>query len=134
MINRAISSALGPSVRTRLARLMIELEAFEQLELSGFSAGPVWLGDQALPSMPKLTGSALHQRVAELALVVAGPQASSTIEAIGLTGAELDVWAKATAKHLCVRAATIYSGNSETQRNVIAHQLLAGLQPLSIDH
>jgi alkylation response protein AidB-like acyl-CoA dehydrogenase len=28
-------------------------------------------------------------------------------------------------KHLAVRAATIYSGTSETQRNVIARQLLA---------
>jgi alkylation response protein AidB-like acyl-CoA dehydrogenase len=56
---------------------------------------------------------------------VAGPQAAATLEAIGLAGAALDDGAKASAKHLCVRAATIYSGTSETQRNVIAHQILA---------
>jgi acyl-CoA dehydrogenase len=121
----AAGDRLEPSVRMRLAGLMIELEAFEQLELSGFAAGPVRLGDQALPSMLKLTGSELHQRVAELAMEVAGPQAAATLEAIGLAGAALDDGAKASAKHLCVRAATIYSGTSETQRNVIAHQILA---------
>jgi len=116
---------LEPSVRTRLAGLLIELDAFERLELSGFAAGPCRLGDQALPSMLKLTGSALHQQVAELAMEVAGPQAAATLEVLGLAGAELDVGAKAMAKHLCVRAATIYSGTSETQRNIIAQQILA---------
>ena len=101
------------------------MDAFEQLELYGFAAGPCRLGDQALPSMLKLTGSALHQQVAELAMEVAGPQAAATLEVLGLAGAELDIGAKAMAKHLCVRAATIYSGTSETQRNVIAQQILA---------
>ena len=121
----AAGDTVEPSVRTRLAGLMIELEAFEQLELSGFAAGPVRLGDQALPSMLKLTGSELHQRVAELAMEVAGPQAAAALEVLGLAGTELDIGAAATAKHLCVRAATIYSGTSETQRNVIACQILA---------
>jgi acyl-CoA dehydrogenase len=121
----AAGDTVEPSVRTRLAGLMIELEAFEQLELFGFADGPVRLGDQALPSMLKLTGSELHQRVAELAMEVAGPQAAATLEVLGLAGTELDIGAAATAKHLCVRAATIYSGTSETQRNVIARQILA---------
>ncbi len=121
----AAGDQIEPSVRTRLAELMIALEAFEQLELSGFTDGPMRPGDQALPSMLKLTGSELHQQVAELAMEIARPQAAATLDAIGLAGAELDVGAKASAKHLCVRAATIYSGTSETQRNVIAHQILA---------
>ena len=115
---------IEPSVRTRLASLQIELEAFEQLELRGFSAGPVRPADQALPSMLKLTGSELHQKVSELAMEIAGPQAAATMEALGLAGSELDAGAKAMAKHLSVRAATVYSGTSETQRNVIAKQML----------
>jgi alkylation response protein AidB-like acyl-CoA dehydrogenase len=75
--------------------------------------------------MLKLTGSELHQQVAELAMEVAGPQAAASLEALGLDGEGLDVGAKAMAKHLCVRAATIYSGTSETQRNLIARQILA---------
>jgi acyl-CoA dehydrogenase len=121
----AAGDTVEPSVRTRLAGLLVELEAFEQLELSGFAAGPVRPGDQALPSMLKLTGSELHQRVTELAMEVAGPQAAATLEALNLAVVELDIGAKAMAKHLCVRAATIYSGTSETQRNVIARQILA---------
>ena len=32
--------------------------------------------------------------------------------------------ARAMARHFCLRAASIYSGTSETQRNLIARQLL----------
>lgn len=88
--------------------------------------GRVGADDPALPSMLKLTGSELHQRVAELAMEVSGPYAAASLSAIGIDGLQLDVGAHAVAKHLAVRAATIYSGSSETQRNVIAGRLLAG--------
>jgi acyl-CoA dehydrogenase len=122
----AAGDTLEPSVRRRLAGLMIELKAFEELELAALPNGRVGADDPALPSMLKLTGSELHQRVCELLMEVAGPYAAAALQAVGQVSPQIDVGARATAKHLAVRAATIYSGSSETQRNVIAGRLLAG--------
>lgn len=121
----AAGDRLEPSVRRRLAALSIELEAFEQLELAALPAGPPRPGDQAAPSMLKLVGSELHQKVAELAAEVAGPYGAASLRALGQADAHVDAGARAMAKHLSVRAASIYSGASETQRNVIARQILA---------
>lgn len=116
-----------PSLRRRLAALDAELEAFEQLELAALSAGRPRQGDSVGPSMLKLIGSELHQKVAEFALEVAGPAGAASPAALGLADMAIDAGARAMAKHLCVRAATIYSGSSETQRNVIAKSLLGRL-------
>jgi acyl-CoA dehydrogenase len=115
-----------PTLRTRLANLEIELQSFEQLELAALpSAGPR-PDNGAAASILKLVGSELHQKVAELAMEVAGPYAAASLEAVGLAGDEVDAGARAMAKHLAVRAATVYSGTSEIQRNVIARHLLGG--------
>nr|WP_272886766.1 acyl-CoA dehydrogenase family protein [Phenylobacterium aquaticum] len=116
---------LEASVRRRLAALEIELEAFEQMELAALPAGRPRPNDDVRPSMLKLTGSELHQKVSELAMEVAGPYAAGGLETLGQIDPALDVGARAMGKHLAVRAATIYSGASETQRNVMARALLA---------
>lgn len=118
-------ATLEPAVRRRLAGLEIELEAFEQMELAALPAGRPRANDDLRPSMLKLTGSELHQKVAELAMEVAGPYAAASLEALGRIDPALDAGARAMGKHLAVRAATIYSGASETQRNVMARALLA---------
>lgn len=115
---------LEPALRSRFAGLEIELTAFEQLELAALAGGQPRLGDQTAPSMLKLVGSELHQRVAELALEIAGPKAVAPLSAIGLAGEAIDDGARVLAKHFAVRAATVYSGTSETQRDVIAHSLI----------
>lgn len=120
----AATDGLEPSVLSRLAMLDIELMAFEQLELASTAQGQPRPGDDTAPSMLKMVGSELHQKVAELALDIAGPSALATLEAIGLAGPEIELGARTLAKHFAVRAATIYSGSSETQRNVIAAALL----------
>jgi len=74
----------------------------------------------------KLVGSELHQKIAELTMEVAGPHAAATMDILDLGDPDLELGARAMAKHLSVRAATIYSGASETQRNIIAGRLLAG--------
>lgn len=121
---RAAGEALGPSVRTRLAALQIEHEAFTRFELNALPDGRAEAGASATPSMLKLIGSELHQRVAELAMEVAGPRAAADLSVVGLSEPALADAARASAKHLSVRAASIYSGTSETQRNVIARHLL----------
>lgn len=107
----AVGGSPEPVLRSRLAGLSIELEAFEQLELAALGGGRPDAGDAASPSLLKLIGSELHQKVAELALEIAGPSAA-------------EAGCLAMQRHLAVRAASIYSGASETQRNLIARQLL----------
>jgi acyl-CoA dehydrogenase len=119
------AQAPDPDLRRRLAGLAIELESFEQLELNALPDGRPRPGDQTAPSMLKLIGTELHQRVCELTLEAAGPAGMAALTPAVADDPWLDAGAHATAKHLSVRAATIYSGTSETQRNVIAGQLLA---------
>jgi acyl-CoA dehydrogenase len=124
---RLVFDAAGgvePAIRSRLAGLEIELAAFEQLELAALTTARTPAGDQTVSSMLKLVGSELHQKVAELAVEVEGPYATASLHAVGGYRGEVEAGAHVMAKHLAVRAATIYSGSSETQRNVIARQLL----------
>ncbi|HWA61903.1 MAG TPA: acyl-CoA dehydrogenase family protein [Caulobacteraceae bacterium] len=120
----AAGPTLEPEVWRRLAQFRIELETFEQLELAALPAGRPRPGDATAPSMLKLIGSELHQKVAELAKDIAGPLAPPALYGADLAPLGLEEPAHATAKHFAVRAATIYSGSSETQRNVIARSLL----------
>lgn len=114
-----------PGLRRRLVELTLELDVFEQLELNALPGGRPRPGDQTAPSMLKLVGTELHQKICELALEAAGPAALPALCPVAADDPWLDAGSHATAKHLSVRAATIYSGTSETQRNVIAGQLLA---------
>jgi acyl-CoA dehydrogenase len=124
---REAGQELERDVHRRLATLEIELQAFERLELAALGDGRPRPGDAIAPSLLKLIGSELHQRVAELALEVAGPSGASTLEAIDGMPEAVAARARAMAKHLSVRAATIYSGSSETQRSVIARSILGPL-------
>ncbi len=117
-------SPLEPAIRARLAGLAIQLEAFEQLEMAALPTGGAVSGDPKLSSSLKLLGTELHQKVCELALEIAGPQGQAAMSVFGHAGPAMDRGARVMAKHLAVRAATIYSGASETQRNIIARQLL----------
>ncbi len=119
-------SELEPGPRERLARLSIELEVYEAQELAALSRGVADPNDPRASSLLKLVGSELHQRVAELAMQIAGPAAAARIGASGADQAWLGAGSNAMAKHLSVRAASIYSGSSEIQRNVAARYLLAG--------
>lgn len=122
---------IDPDLRRRLASLAVDVEAFEQLELAALPSGRPGSHDQIAPSMLKLVGSQLHQQVAELAMEIAGDAAAAMIGTLGeagdVAGGEaLDVGARAMARRLSLRAATIYSGASEMQRDIIARHLLAG--------
>ncbi|WP_236627808.1 acyl-CoA dehydrogenase family protein [Caulobacter sp. B11] len=117
-------------LRRRLASLAVDVDAFEQLELASLPSGRPGPHDQIVPSMLKLVGSELHQRVAELAMEIAGDAAAAALGAsyvaAELPGGEaLDAGARAMARRLSLRAATIYSGASEMQRDIIARHLLA---------
>ncbi len=140
LVRRAFRHAAGqldragldvdPDLRRRLASLAIEVDAFEQLELATLPSGRPGPHDQIAPSMLKLVGSQLHQQVAELAMEIAGDAAAATLGALGVTGdlgggEALDFGARAMARRLSLRAATIYSGASEMQRDIIARRLIS---------
>lgn len=131
VLHRTTAAAKGkelePTVRRRLAALWIELEAFDQIELATLGSGRPRPGAATATSMLKTIGSELHQKVAELALEIAGPTAGAEMRAVGVAGTQIDDGARAMAKQMAVRAATIYSGSSETQRNVIARSMIGAL-------
>ncbi|MGE3249693.1 MAG: acyl-CoA dehydrogenase family protein [Hyphomonadaceae bacterium] len=108
-----------PAISAKLAMLEIELEAFACLELATLSSGRPAPGATVAPSMLKLIGTELHQRVTALMLEIAAPHGA----ALHCSGDDTPA-AFTAAKYFAVRAATIYSGASETQRNIIARHLL----------
>jgi acyl-CoA dehydrogenase len=112
------------SLPRRLAGLEVELLAYEAMELRALPTGRPRPDEQTTPSMLKLIGTDLHQQISELVMEAAGPYAAVALAGIGLAGERTDGGARAMAKHLAVRAASIYSGTNETQRNVIARQIL----------
>ena len=63
--------------RHRAASLAVDVDAFEQLELASLPSGRPGPHDQIAPSTLKLVGSELHQRVAELAMEIAGDAAAA---------------------------------------------------------
>ena len=113
---------VSATLSLRLAQLEVELDVFERLELDAFEARCAVVSDLGMSSVLKLVGSELHQKIAELAVEIMGDHARPTLDAIGISEG-IKAGGRAMAKHLAVRAATIYSGTSETQRNVIARQL-----------
>ncbi len=120
------TDGLEPALRRRLAEAELDLLAFEQTELAAMPDGVPRPGDQTTPSMLKLLGSELHQRVAELAMEIAGVARLPALALFHDADGDLADGARATAKHFATRAASIYSGTSETQRNVMAGAILRG--------
>lgn len=115
---------LEPGLVSRLVSAEIELTAFEQAELNLLPGGRLRDGDNTSSSVLKLIGSELHQRVAELAMEISGTARGIALDPFRDDAGLLADGARATAKHFATRAASIYSGSSETQRNVIAGVLI----------
>lgn len=95
----------------RLAREAVALDGLQAIELSALSeASP------ALPSILKILGTEAMQRIDALALEIAGQA--------GDNRALPDVLDVAMPRYLNNRAATIYGGSNEIQRNIIAAQVI----------
>jgi acyl-CoA dehydrogenase len=120
----ASAARLETGVRARLAMLSVELDAYEALELRAFSRGLTEGCDPRGSSMLKLVGSELHQRISELAMEIAGPAAAAQLSCAAADCPWIGSGARAMAKHLSVRAASVYSGTSEIQKNVMGRYLL----------
>lgn len=118
-----------PSFRRRLADVRIEAEAVEMNERRMMSA--ISHGGRPGPasSQLKLRGTEIWQLVDELSIEAAGHYASpdqfdartlgSNVPAVGRDEAKMFM-----ATYLVNRAATIYGGSSEVQRNIMAKAVL----------
>lgn len=110
--------------RRRLAAAEIRLVALEVMEHRLLTGDAGALAPSAVPSMLKILGTELRQQLTELAIELEGPAA------FALPGpgnpALSDFWpgADAMAIYLNDRAASIYAGTNEVQRNIIAGALL----------
>ena len=111
----------------RLAELECDIDALEATELQSLRAQARGEPPGIRPSMGKLLGSELRQRLTEVGVEVAGHYAAVALPLDdGLQGAlavpEDSVYAMSA--YLNDRAASIYAGTNEVQRNIIAAHLL----------
>ena len=112
--------------RLRIAALEVELRALEVTALRAILADGASGPD---PSVLKLKGTELQQTSTELLVELAGPSAMvrQTEWLLGecencVTAIET---AAATATYFQLRAASIYGGSNEIQRNILARKLFA---------
>ncbi len=116
---RALGLADDPLVRDELARLHVEVECYRhhaQRTLATLVAG----GDLGhLSSVTKLAWSELERDLFETGLRLLGPHADALD---GSPLADVEGW---RTKYWYARAATIYAGTSEIQRNIIARRVLS---------
>lgn len=111
----------------RLVELDCAIDAVEATELQSLRAQARGEPPGIRPSMGKVMGSELRQRLTELGVEIAAHYAAVNLPLDdGLQGAlavpEDSVYAMSA--YLNDRAASIYAGSNEVQRNIIAAQLL----------
>ncbi|MDT7837265.1 acyl-CoA dehydrogenase family protein [Aquabacterium sp. OR-4] len=116
-------------LRLELADLHCQLDALQALELRTLRAQAAGAERGISPSMGKLLGTelkqaltALHVRIAGNAAVPHAPLHQAGAHALALSEDGLF----AISSYLNDRAASIYAGTNEVQRNIIAAHLLAG--------
>jgi acyl-CoA dehydrogenase len=112
----------------RLAGAHCRIDALHALEQQGLAARMRGVDDPIAPSVGKLLGTELKQLLTEIGVAIAGPDAAARVpmaeaEAHALALPEDAVFAMSA--YLNDRAASIYAGTNEVQRNIIARHLLA---------
>lgn len=119
-----------PGFRRKIAQLEIKLTALELTDLRALAKADDPHADP-MPSALKVLGSEIQQAIGELLVEALGyyalPYAPVVIENAPNTPAiGPDYAAGWVEEHLHGRAATIYGGSNEIQRNIIAKMVLGG--------
>ena len=126
--DRPADDAERQAVATGLADALCRVDALHALEQQVLADRIRGVDHPVAPNVGKLLGTELRQHLTELAVTIAGPYAAARLPA-GEAGAhalalpEDALWAMGT--YLNDRAASIYAGTNEVQRNLIAQHLLA---------
>jgi acyl-CoA dehydrogenase len=131
-LGRALDAAFaGPQrtepevadLRRELAALHVRIEALQALERQALRAQTRGEAPGIGPSVGKILGTELKQALTALHVRISGPAAMERDPG----GAEPDHEAGfAMSSYLNDRAASIYAGTNEVQRNLVAAQLLSG--------
>ena len=112
----------------QLADAQCRIDALHALEQQVLAARIRGEEQPIAPSVGKLLGTELRQFITEIAVTIAGPYAAARLPqadcaAHALALPEDAIWAMST--YLNDRAASIYAGTNEVQRNLIAQHLLS---------
>lgn len=121
-------SAARSDFMRKLTAAECEIDALQALELRTLYQQQDGKDPGIAPSMGKVLGSELRQKLTELAVEVGGYYALARPSLASLAG-EGDVPEEAIfgmSTYMNDRAASIYAGSNEIQRNIIAARLLAG--------
>ena len=111
------------AMRLKLARAEIELMALEYTNFRVLAATASGKAPGPESSLLKTMGTAVQQSLAELDVEIAAEQAWPWHETGELGGGR---FSHAMPRYCFSRAATIYGGSDEVQKNVLAKMLLAG--------
>ena len=112
----------------RLAEAECAIDALEATELQSLRAQARGEPPGIRPSMGKVLGSELRQRLTELGVEIAGHYAAANLPLDDDLQGDLPIPEEAVfsmSAYLNDRAASIYAGSNEVQRNIVAAHLLA---------
>ncbi|AMU93339.1 acyl-CoA dehydrogenase [Sphingopyxis terrae subsp. terrae NBRC 15098] len=120
-----------PAIRRRFARLYTDVHAIHAAEQRMMAAIALGRSPGPASSMLKVQGTEAQQRIQELAVDIAGPYAAPHQFAARAPGSNLPFVGPeddltASARYFNGRAASIYGGSNEIQRNIMA-KLMLGL-------
>jgi alkylation response protein AidB-like acyl-CoA dehydrogenase len=111
-----------PNFRGRIARKQMRLRAIELLNLRQLAAAQVGHAPGAESSVLKIVGTEMQQEVSELCMDAMGLNAMGWLDS---PEEALPSHQRSVASQFnYLRAATIYGGSNEIQKNIIAKQLL----------
>jgi alkylation response protein AidB-like acyl-CoA dehydrogenase len=110
------------SFRERIARLEMRLRSLELLQLRTLAAAQVGRAPGPESSILKLVGTEIQQESTELCMDAMGHDAMGWLEAPSEVLPAIEQGVASSFNYL--RAATIYGGSNEIQRNIIAKQIL----------
>jgi len=111
-----------PAFRRRIARKEMRLRAIELLQLRQLSAAQLGHAPGAESSVLKIVGTEMQQEASELCMDAMGHNALGWLDS---PEEALPTYQQAIASQFnYLRAATIYGGSNEIQKNIIAKQML----------
>ena len=112
-----------PLIRTRIAQLEIKLEALKMANYRAIAAGQLGHAPGPEASILKLRGTEIQQEAFDLAMLVMGHNSLSWFNEPGVVPPR-EQWVASSFNY--IRAATIYAGSNEIQKNIIG-KLILGL-------
>ncbi|RIL05510.1 MAG: pimeloyl-CoA dehydrogenase large subunit [Proteobacteria bacterium] len=108
--------------RRRIARLEMRLRSLEMVQLRALAAAQLGRAPGPESSILKIVGTELEQEITELVMDALGHDALGWLDTPPEALPEIERGVASQFNYL--RAATIYGGSNEIQRNIIAKQIL----------